>query len=103
MAEQSRRDFLRLTAGAILIPLLNIPVSRAEDSQLPAATPDNPPAAMALKYRKTAAEAAKVPGFVAGRRCDNCLHFVPNNHECKLFQGHSVEPEGWCTAWVGKS
>jgi len=30
-----------------------------------------------------------------GKRCVDCLHFLPDTNECKLVEG-SISPDGWC-------
>lgn len=30
-----------------------------------------------------------------GKKCAECLHFLPQTNECKLVEG-SISPDGWC-------
>ena len=101
MTESSRRQFLRLASGALLIPLL--PVQQLQAAPAPALQEDEA-LAKAFDYRKLAADAVKekLPGFVAGSQCDNCLHYTAGNQGCNLFRGKTVEPGGWCKAWIKK-
>lgn len=43
-----------------------------------------------IKYQDT-------PNF--GRKCVDCLHFIPKTSECKIVEG-TINPNGWCTVYV---
>ena len=43
-----------------------------------------------IKYQDT-------PNF--GRKCADCLHFLPKTNECKIVEG-SINPNGWCSVYV---
>ncbi len=30
-----------------------------------------------------------------GKRCIECIHFLPDTNECKLVEG-TIDPNGWC-------
>ena len=97
--DKTRRKFLRLASGVALLPLVNVQtVFAAELTPLS----DKDPQAAALKYVTTQEKAAGMPGYKAGSRCDNCLHFVAATGGCNIFPGRSVAPEGWCAVWVLK-
>lgn len=37
-----------------------------------------------------------------GKKCKDCLHFIPETSECKLVDG-KINPEGWCTFYLNKN
>ncbi|MFK0570179.1 high-potential iron-sulfur protein [Endozoicomonas sp.] len=97
----TRRRFLQLAAASALIPLLNIHSRPAHAESLPPLNDTNPTAA-GLFYRKSQEGAKAVDGYQEGRKCDNCSLYTASNSGCMLFPGKSVEPAGWCKAWVPK-
>ncbi|MBW6489544.1 iron oxidase oxidoreductase [Sulfurimonas sp.] len=30
-----------------------------------------------------------------GKKCADCLHFLPETNECKVVEG-AISPDGWC-------
>ncbi|HEO99272.1 MAG TPA: iron oxidase oxidoreductase [Epsilonproteobacteria bacterium] len=34
-----------------------------------------------------------------GKRCKECMHFLPETNECKVIEG-SITPEGWCSLYI---
>ena len=100
-ADTSRRHFLKLAAASALIPLLDLSSRSAEADDLKPLNYSNP-TAIGLAYKKTQQEAATVEGYQEGRQCDNCALYTDKNQGCQLFPGYSVEPAGWCKAWVAK-
>ncbi|WP_281649046.1 high-potential iron-sulfur protein [Parendozoicomonas sp. Alg238-R29] len=99
MSQQSRRQFLKLATGVVLIPALNVESLQAADL---APLREDEPTAVALKYKKSAADAVNFPNFKAGSRCDNCMHYQDQTKGCNIFPGKSVEPGGWCAVWAAK-
>ncbi|CAM3848795.1 high-potential iron-sulfur protein [Parendozoicomonas haliclonae] len=98
---KSRRQFLKLASGIALIPLVNISSVSAEDKKL-IPLMESDPQAQALKYVATQEKAQSMPGYKAGSKCDNCLHFVAGTNGCNIFPGRSVDPDGWCAVWAPK-
>jgi hypothetical protein len=123
-ANPSRRKLIEsLTLAAVA--LATLPVRRAARAAAPAAvSPPTPPghanaaaaapglphlteddpAAQTLAYVEDAARAGKIPGFVAGSRCDNCLQLQGGAGDpfrpCPLFPGKLVSAAGWCKSWT---
>lgn len=97
----TRRRFLQLAVASALIPLLNIPGQQASADTLPALDESNP-TAMGLAYKKTQEAAKSIDGYQEGRKCENCALYTAENSGCRLFPANSVEPAGWCKAWVPK-
>jgi hypothetical protein len=36
-----------------------------------------------------------------GKKCQDCLHFIPETSTCKLVDG-KINPKGWCTFYLNK-
>ncbi len=87
----SRRHFLKLASGVVLIPLVNINDLHANQLEPLQATN---PQAQALKYVEVSEK--------EGQRCDNCLHYVSATQGCNIFPGKSVAAAGWCAVWAIK-
>lgn len=85
----SRRHFLKLASGAVLIPLVNVESLQANELE-PLSLSD--PQGKALKYVKVSEK--------EGQWCSNCLHFKVETGGCNIFPGKSVEPKGWCAVWA---
>ncbi len=99
----SRRQFIKLSGAAVLVPLINIPVASAAEK----VAADNA-TAVALKYTGDATNATRTDkmGTVAAMQfCNNC-HFytadaaVSGYGACTLFQNALVAELGWCTGWT---
>jgi hypothetical protein len=66
------------------------------------------PAAVKVGYVLEAGhlDSKKVPTYVAGSNCDNCLLLggKPGNtyRPCSLFPGKLVKISGWCKAWTAE-
>jgi hypothetical protein len=93
-----RRDFIKLssvTAGATLIPLVNIPAVFAEEK--PRLSLDDPQA-KALDYTEVSP--------VEGQYCNNCVHATGDMSAewvgCNLFPGKLVKGPGWCKVWAAR-
>ncbi|WP_373034201.1 high-potential iron-sulfur protein [Sulfurovum sp.] len=37
-----------------------------------------------------------------GKKCMNCMHFIPETNKCKTVEG-DINPNGWCTIFVKKT
>lgn len=99
MNTSNRRRFLQLGAIALAAPFaarLAIPTAQAQ--KLPRIPVDHPQA-KALAYIEDATK-TKHPSFKPGSDCLNCKFYTPANEGCTLFPAFSVEPKGWCAAWV---
>jgi hypothetical protein len=100
-ANPSRRKLIEsLTLAAVALAALPVRrTARAAAAGLPHLT-EADPAAQTLAYVEDAAQAGKIPGFVAGSRCDNCLQLQGNAGDpfrpCPLFPGKLVSAAGWC-------
>ncbi|MDF2180174.1 high-potential iron-sulfur protein [Aliiglaciecola sp. CAU 1673] len=95
MSNIKRRDFLKLSGGAIIgltAGGFTLSASAQEKVDL-----DNP-TAKALKYVHEST--------TEGANCDNCMHISGNEGDewrpCALFQGKLVSSNGWCAGWVKK-
>ncbi len=97
----SRRQFLQFAAVSALLPLFKITSPSAFAESLSPLEETNP-VAMGLSYKKTQEAAKAVEGHQEGRKCENCALYTAANKGCKLFPANSVEPNGWCKAWVAK-
>ena len=98
----SRRRFLiQAAVAATAVPLLVRLASQDAQAALPKLPLDNPQA-KALGYvednTKTTNAAHK-----AGSDCSNCQFFTAATGACALFNGYSVSPKGWCSAWAKKA
>ena len=104
MGSQSRRQFLHglaLAAGGI-------PMLRAVDAGA-AATPHLSPDDATAKSLGYTEDASKVsdPAFKAGSKCKGCAQYQAAQESggyapCTIFQGKSVNANGWCKAFVAK-
>ena len=105
-----RRGFIKIAVlGAASAPLLGGMVQHAaQAADLPALTEANPTAA-ALGYAEEAGkvDAAKFPTHAAGQLCSNCNLAAAAQGDgrlpCSLYPGNSVNPNGWCAAYVKKA
>ncbi len=99
MNTPNRRRFLQFSAVVIAAPFaarLAIPTAQAR--VLPRLPLDHPQG-KALAYIEVATE-SKHPAFKPGTNCLNCKLYTPADEGCTLFPGFSVEPKGWCAAWI---
>jgi hypothetical protein len=102
---ESRRRFLKLTAGAAAAAVLvgGLPRSaRADD--LPHLSASDP-TAVALGYVEDAS-ATKDPKHQAGNTCANCQFYsggATGYGPCQLFPGKSVSAKGWCVSHATKA
>lgn len=47
-------------------------------------------------YAKTAKDIVKYQDTPnEGKKCKECLHFIPETNECKTVEGN-INPNGWC-------
>lgn len=95
MKDIKRRDFLKLSGGALIGMTLGSVSLRAAADQL---DPSDPTAA-ALKYVHVSP--------VEGAYCQNCM-FVQGEdgkewRPCAIFPGKEVSAKGWCSAWAKKA
>jgi hypothetical protein len=98
----SRRKFLAWAAtAAAALPVALRMIPEAVAAGLPRLPLDNPQA-KALGYVEDAT-ASKNPGYKVGSMCSNCQFFTAATGACAIFQGFSVPPKGWCTAWAKKA
>jgi hypothetical protein len=98
---RTRREFLAITGGLALIPLINMPVLAAEKLPL------DDPAAKALRYVEDSSQASgktdKMGIAGADQLCSNCRFYTAPDGEfgpCTLFQNRLVAGKGWCAGWV---
>lgn len=50
-------------------------------------------------YAKTAKDVVKYQDTPnEGKKCKECLHFIPETNECKTVEGN-INPNGWCTIY----
>lgn len=99
----SRRKFLAyaaMAAAALPVAFRLTPEAIAAGG-LPKLPLDNPQA-KALGYTEDAAK-SKHPSYKPGSMCANCQFFTAATGACALFQGFSVSPKGWCSAWAKKA
>jgi hypothetical protein len=88
-----------MAAAALPVALRMTPEAFA--AGLPKLPLDNPQA-KALGYTEDASK-SKHPSYKAGSMCANCQFFTAATGACALFQGFSVSPKGWCSAWAKKA
>ena len=92
MAQESRRNFLKLGGSALAL----IPVLAVSGNAMAA---KNDALRTALKYQGT-------PN--ADKSCSTCMQFVPGKTPkdmggCKIMPGDTeIAPTGYCTAWAKK-
>ena len=98
----SRRKFLAYAAmAAAALPVALRLTPEAAAAGLPKLPLDNPQA-KALGYVEDATK-SKHASYKAGSMCANCQFFTAATGACALFQGFSVSPKGWCSAWAKKA
>ena len=50
-------------------------------------------------YAKTPKETVKYQDTAKdGKKCKECLHFIPETNECKTVEG-KIDPDGWCSIY----
>lgn len=87
---KTRRDVLK---GIAAVPLVafGIPSLATAGERLDPASPS----AQALQYTEESE--------TQGQTCANCLLFNQDSEACAVFPGVTVEPNGWCSAWVASA
>lgn len=101
---ESRRRFLKLTAGSAVAAMLvgGLPrKARADD--LPHVS-EADPTAKALGYVEDAAT-TKDPKRKTGATCANCQFYsgaATGYGPCQLFLGKAVSAKGWCISYMPK-
>lgn len=107
--DRSRRKALKFGAmGIALAPLAGlVSFGTAAASDLPHVSEDDP-AAVGLKYKHDATQAARVDksGVAAADQfCKNCQFHQGTGDwiGCAIFPGKAVNANGWCSAWVPKA
>ena len=99
---RSRRRFIEIVVlGTVAAPLART----AHAADLPHVDPADPTAsALAYTNDTTSVDAAKYPKHQPDQACANCnLALAPQADgwmPCQIFPGKSVNPKGWCAAWV---
>ncbi len=99
----SRRHLMiRVLATSALLPGLDGLVRGAQAEGLtPLDTKDS--AASALGFVTDASTAGSNPIFKKGEHCASCVHYLGQPTDatagCKIYAGHSVPANGWCTVW----
>lgn len=105
----SRRTFLKVAAGAALIPLVNIDMRSAMAAEK--VSPGDS-TAIALKFVEDASKSTnrvdKMGVKAADQFCDNCQYYTADAGSkgwggCALFQNKLVPAKGWCMGWTHKS
>ena len=102
----SRRNFLKIAAGAAVAATAFGKVAQAEDAPHLA---ESDPMAVGLGYKEDAAkvDAAKFPNYKKGQVCGTCRFFQgpPKGGyaPCQLFAGKAVNEKGWCSAYNPKT
>lgn len=106
--DPSRRNFLRLVAGAAAA----LPLGYGELAQSAAGLPHlalDDATAKALGYTENAAkiDPAKETAFKKGAKCDTCVQYQASQAQggyapCSAFPGKSVKAGGWCRAYAAK-
>jgi hypothetical protein len=99
----SRRHLMiKVLATSALLPALNC---LAKASQVEGLTPldTKDSTASALGFVTEATTASSNPLYKKGERCASCVHFLGQASDtmagCKIYAGHSVPANGWCTVW----
>ena len=99
----SRRHLMiKVLAASALLPALNRLAKAAQSEALtPLDTKDS--TASALGFVTEATTASSNPIYKKGERCASCVHFLGQPSDamagCKIYAGHSVPANGWCTVW----
>jgi High potential iron-sulfur protein len=99
MKKITRRQMLRITAGAsVIVPLGLLTTRLTHAADLPQLDP-NDPMAKALEYVLASAN--------PDQHCKSCqLYSGEVGAEwgpCAVFPGKSVNANGWCKSWLKKS
>jgi len=99
MKKITRRQMLRITAGATaMVPLSFITTRATHAADLPPLDPDNPQA-KALEYVHASANPDQL--------CKNCQLYTGKEGAewgpCAIFPGKGVAANGWCKSWVKKA
>lgn len=98
----SRRRFLiQAAVAATAVPLLVRLASQDAQAALPKLPLDNPQA-KALGYVEDSTKTTNA-AHKPGSNCSNCQFFTAATGACALFNGYSVSPKGWCSAWAKKA
>ena len=98
---QSRRLFLRLSAGLAAVPIVRIAFAQNAEK-----VDENSPPAKALDYHPDASKVTN-PKRKKDQFCHNCQFFQGTTKDksaaCTVFQGKQVAAGGWCSTWLAKS
>ena len=99
MGKITRRQMLRITAGATAMVPMSLLTSRiAFAADLPQLDP-NDPQAKALAYVHASPKPEQL--------CSNCQLYTGETGAewgpCAIFPGKGVNANGWCKSWVKKS
>ena len=103
--DRSRRRFIELVVlGAVAAPLAR----EAHAVDLPHIEETDPTAsALGYHHDATKVDAAKFPNHKPDQLCAGCnLALAPQADgwlPCQIFPGKSVNPKGWCAAYVKKA
>lgn len=92
----NRRKFLMLACTLPIVPFATQSVHAA----FPPLS-ERSDEAKRLHYKRDASR-VKHPKYEKGQTCANCQLFNPIDNGCVLFSSNSVDPQGWCKAWVRK-
>ena len=106
MSKLARRQFLKLSAAAAAGALV-VPAHRAQASDLPQLSEDDP-MAKTLKYTHDAStvDPSTRQNPAADQNCANCQLFSGGDAEwgpCSIFPGKAVSAKGWCATWVQRA
>jgi hypothetical protein len=99
----SRRHLMmKFLATSALLPALHSLAKAAQAEPLtPLDTKDS--TASALGYVSDASTATANPLYKKGAHCATCVHYLGQPTDatagCKIYAGHSVPANGWCTVW----
>jgi len=107
MKSIDRRQFLKAASSLAAVAATGF-------TAMPASAQDkvglDEPTAKALNYVEDASklDAAKVPTFKKGSRCDNCALYDTAKAKgaygpCAAFPGKLVAAAGWCSAYAPKA
>ncbi len=99
MNKITRRQMLRLTAGATaIVPLSVLTIRMTHAADLPQLDP-NDPQAKALEYVHSSAKPEQL--------CKNCQLYTGEEDvewgPCVIFPGKGVNANGWCKSWIKKA
>jgi hypothetical protein len=107
LSKLARRQFLKLSAAAAAGALV-VPAHRAQASDLPQLSEDDP-MAQGLKYTHDAStvDPSARTNPAPEQNCANCQLVKGADGDawrpCQLFPGKAVNANGWCSAWVPKA